>query len=409
MRQQNVGLLVDPPGSLTKKMQFQHKDSSHNITGYLPARLAEGDRWYVVLYALDPETNTLKRKRYSVPAVGRKADRRAYAQEMIETLNERLKKGWNPFFRLADPKEYTALDDVMVTYFKYLHKMTQDDIRRVNTYNDYTSRLGIFMKWNKQQPKPVYFVYQLKAAVIDSFLDWLWVEQGLKPRTRDNYLGAITTFCEWMKSKGYISDLPTSGIQKLQGKRKVEKNRTVIPREVMVRIRDWFAEHDRHFLLACYLEYYCFIRPRELSYVRIDDVNVKKGTIAVPAAEAKNRKDAVVTLPDEVLKLMIELKVLERPGDWYLFSWNFMPGKEHRLSKYFADGWNRMRKALKLPDKYKFYSLKDTGITDLIKEGTDLIAVRDQARHQSLQMTDLYTPLSSRDGNESLRHHKGYF
>ena len=53
-----------------------------------------------------------------------------------------------------------------------------------------------------------------------------------------------------------------------------------------------------------------------------------------------------------------------------------------------------MKKALELPAQYKFYSLKDTGITDLIRANTDLLSVRDQARHHSLQMTDLYTRLN---------------
>ena len=68
-----------------------------------------------------------------------------------------------------------------------------------------------------------------------------------------------------------------------------------------------------------------------------------------------------------------------------------------------------LKKDLRLPSEYKFYSLKDTGITDLIKARTDLLSVRDQARHHSLQMTDLYTPLETRTANESIRHHESYF
>ena len=79
-------------------------------------------------------------------------------------------------------------------------------------------------------------------------------------------------------------------------------------------------------------------------------------------------------------------------------------------AKHFGDFWTlKMKKALGLPAQYKFYSLKDTGITGLIRSNTDLLSVRDQARHHSLQMTDLYTPLESRVANESIRHHESYF
>lgn len=124
----------------------------------------------------------------------------------------------------------------------------------------------------------------------------------------------------------------------------------------------------------------------------------------------KWRKSAVVTLPDCVVKLMLDLGVLASPGDWFLFSDGFIPGPKFHPAKHFGDFWTlKMKKALGLPAQYKFYSLKDTGITDLIRYNTDLLSVRDQARHHSLQMTDLYTPLESRVANESIRHHESYF
>lgn len=43
-------------------------------------------------------------------------------------------------------------------------------------------------------------------------------------------------------------------------------------------------------------------------------------------------------------------------------------------------------------EEYKFYSLKDTGITDLIGQLGDPRIVRDQARHHSIAITDIYTP-----------------
>ena len=59
--------------------------------------------------------------------------------------------------------------------------------------------------------------------------------------------------------------------------------------------------------------------------------------------------------------------------------------------------------------KVEFYSLKDTGITDLIRENTDLLSVRNQARHHSLLMTDIYTPHDIEEANEAIRHRKAAF
>ena len=58
--------------------------------------------------------------------------------------------------------------------------------------------------------------------------------------------------------------------------------------------------------------------------------------------------------------------------------------------KKISDEWNRTRIALKFDKVYQFYSLKDTGITDLLHAGIPSIVVRDQARHYDVSQTDQY-------------------
>ena len=392
--------------SPTKKMS----SSLRTTNGFIPAKVAEGKRWYVEFYCLDPETGRMRRKRVSVPKIKGVTARRRYANDMVININDQLSQGWNPYLSLNNPEEYTLFDDVCEKYYRYLYKLTESDIMRVKTYNGYTSFLNVFRGWNSEQHKPVCYVYQLKSSVVSKFLDWLWLDCGKAARTRDNYLSWLRSFAGWLMEKNYISEDFTANLTAVQGKRKCAKNRTVIPKETMLAIREYCSDRNRHYLLACYVLYYCFIRPKEMSHIRIGDISVKGGTISVRAEYSKNRKDAVVTLPDCVLKLMLDLDVLSNPADWYLFSSGFRPGPAHHPAKHFGDFWTyHLKKDLRLPSEYKFYSLKDTGITDLIKARTDLLSVRDQARHHSLQMTDLYTPLETRTANESIRHHESYF
>ena len=94
----------------------------------------------------------------------------------------------------------------------------------------------------------------------------------------------------------------------------------------------------------------------------------------------------------------------------YLFGDMFKPSEEWRDSKQFRDYWNRhVRKDLKLPAEYKFYSLKDTGITNMLRSNTDPISVRDQARHSSLLITNTYTPLDIKEANPLILAYKGVF
>ena len=93
----------------------------------------------------------------------------------------------------------------------------------------------------------------------------------------------------------------------------------------------------------------------------------------------------------------------------YLFSDGCRPGAKYRSAKQFTDRWTALRNFFRWPERYKFYSLKDTGITDMITDQTDMLAVRDQARHSSLEMTDKYTPLRMKEANEKIRHRESYF
>lgn len=85
-----------------------------------------------------------------------------------------------------------------------------------------------------------------------------------------------------------------------------------------------------------------------------------------------------------------------------------MPGRERRSEKSFRDYWNKkVRKELGLTDHYKFYSLKDTGITNMLRANTDILTVRDQARHSSILITDIYTPKDIKAANGILVRYKG--
>ena len=85
-----------------------------------------------------------------------------------------------------------------------------------------------------------------------------------------------------------------------------------------------------------------------------------------------------------------------------------MPGRERKSEKMFRDYWlSRVRKDLNLSSAYKFYSLKDTGITNMLKANLDVLTVRDQARHSSILITDTYTPKDIKEANKVLLNYEG--
>lgn len=106
---------------------------------------------------------------------------------------------------------------------------------------------------------------------------------------------------------------------------------------------------------------------------------------------------------------MVELNIFSHNTNYYLFSDGFKPGSTQRTEKIFRDFWaNHVRKDLKFSEKYKFYSLKDTGITNMLRH-YDTLSVRDQARHSSILMTDIYTPHDIQEANDLIKNYDGEF
>ena len=88
---------------------------------------------------------------------------------------------------------------------------------------------------------------------------------------------------------------------------------------------------------------------------------------------------------------MLDLGVFNNPPHFYLFSNELLPGSVQIDRRLITIRWSRLKKELKLDDDYTFYSLKDTGITEMLEKNLSNISVRDQARHSSLAVTDIYT------------------
>ena len=187
------------------------------------------------------------------------------------------------------------------------------------------------------------------------------------------------------------------------GKRHYKKNRTVLSIKDLERLRIYLIEKNKYFLLACYIEYYCLIRPKEMSMLKIRDISFKNQTILVSGDISKNRKDAIVTLNKKIIQLMIDLKIYQYPMDCFLFSESFRPGEKGRTEKQFRDYWlSHVMKDLRFPKDYKFYSLKDSGVTMMLRKNVDALSVRDQARHSSISITDIYTPHDLKEANPLL-------
>lgn len=387
-------------------MNSTNRATLASIKGWTFPQIHFGKSSYVSFSAYDPVSGRLKRKKIMLNHLGRRPAMRAYGELLVKRLTAKLLEGWNPWVEAPTPLEYTRLEDACERYREYVVKQLSSGDMREQTTKSYLSFLHVFWDWSVS--RNLVYTYQLDRRSVADFLDYVYVERNNTFQTRNNYAGWLKTFCRYMLDRGFLASDPTQFIK--QSRRYQQKNRDVLPDEALVRVRGYLEERNRHFLLACYLIYYCFIRPHEMSLLRIQDISLKGQTVFVGGEVAKNHRDAAVTLPAKVARLMIDLRVFDAPGSFYLFSDDFCPGREARSEKAFRDYWTRnVRKDLNLGPRYKFYSLKDTGITNMLKAKKNILSVRDQARHSDISITNIYTPRGGVKGDVELMDYDGVF
>lgn len=378
------------------------------IQGYTPPVLHTGKDWYIDFYAFNPVHGEMRRKKIKLNFIEKVTERRKYAKDYMNRLSEKLSLGWNPWIEKESGNAYMLFKDVINKYRTFMNKMLKDGRYRQETLKSYSSYLHNMEQFNEQKKVPITYIYQFDKDFCVLLLDEVYITRDNTAFTRDNYLGFLKSFSTFCLNHNYLTKNPTEGISSL-GRKGKKKIRGILSEELLAKVSEYLKEKNPHFLLASYILYYCFIRPAEMTKLKLSNISLERQTIFVQDTISKNKKDGTITLPAKVIHLMLDLNIFDYPNDYYLFSDGMKPGKVERSEKMFRDWWARhVRKDLKLSEKHKFYSLKDTGITNMIRH-YDVLSVRDQARHSSILMTDIYTPHDVQEANSLIKNYEGEF
>lgn len=393
-----MNLLEDLPDSPTKKMLQNKNDFAHTYASdiaelrsfRLPVFRQTKDCDFVEYYAFNPAIGKLGRKRIKVNQIKGTRARKEYVRGIIDRLTDKLTHGWNPFIEEYNTSEMMLVSTALDEFAAYNERMKSEGTYRKQTYDGYKSFVNCVREFTVRPGNIITYLYQFDTKYVNKILDDVFLVRQLSATTRNNYLGFLNVFFNYHKEKGHVSVNPCENIKKIP-RRMLKKQRQIIPSELIGEMADYLKIHDPLFLLACYLLYYCFIRPQELCRLTIGNLNLESQTIFIRGDQAKNRKDEFLTIPVKIKDYILSLGLLSYPNDWHIFSSGMKPGLNEILPMRFREHWDSMRKVLGFSDTYKFYSLKDTGITELSDKKISNITIRDQARHSSLAITDIYT------------------
>ena len=375
-------------------------NSLSDVLKFTFPKLHTGSKWYVDFYAYDPATDTMRRKKFHLDNIEKITERRKRANEMIESLTKLLRSGWSPWINAETNRSYTLLEDALQKYEAYVERMP-----KYKTRKSYTSRLNIFRKYNASRLLPIRYVYQYDTAFVSDFLDYIFLDRETNARTRNNYRQWCASLATFFIEKQYLT---TNPVEKIKTIAETGKKRQPLTAQMLHELEKHLRDANPYFFLACMMEYYTFIRPEELTHVKLADINIKEQSVFISAEVSKNKHDGKVGLNAKIIMFMIDLGVFKYPNDYYLFGPKVSrPSAKRSDSEMFRRKWNTLvRKGLGWADCYQFYSLKDSGLRDLANaEG--IVIARDQARHTDVATTNKY--LQGRDApvHEETKNFKG--
>jgi len=350
--------------------------------GYLPAELREGKIWRIVYYALNPQIGKLERIVIKCNRTTNISLRRAYAKKLCNDINTKLASGWNPFLEQEASKGFAKLLDALHTFKAEKNKELREDSTR--SYNSFLKKLE---NWLIGRGENNLFCLSFSKQHALDLLSHIYLNQKVSNITWNSYLEFYRTLFNWMLEREYCK---ANHFLKISKKKVEEKQRKTIPVEMRIKIENHLRANDQPFLCVAMLCYGCLIRPKEILHLKPGDFLIKEKIVKIPPKVAKNGKERNVAMPDYVVKEILQLELDKISESHYVFSDDFRPGKNLRNSRYVGRYWERLRKTLNIPKNVSFYSLKDSGITDLLNAGVPARVVQHHADHSSIEMTEKY-------------------
>lgn len=282
-----------------------------------------------------------------------------------------------------------AVTKLSIVYFAAEHlKMIKVKKRTNKTYQDYQSKfrkLRVWLQMKKLNRIDIqYFTYE----DAQDFMKWILEKEGIAGKTWNDYRRLYMAV--WEDAKKVRKNLVNVWRDIPRLKEDI-KHQLPISMNDISRLKKYLVEHDPQLWLQCEFIFYCAVRPKELRFLKIGDIDLERKKIIVRADISKNRLQEIVDIPIHFAeKLKYEYTIRDYPDSVYLFSNKGKPGRFLMGRNNMALRFRKAREALDLPGDIVAYAFKHTGAVMAIQNGASVKELQMQYRHKSLVTTDMY-------------------
>ena len=362
-------------------------------------------KWFIYYSVRDPRTDKMKRFReHSGLSQADETERRRCAGQQIRELTEKLKRGWSPFLDdkeaiYEDQLQYKTVAEIYgkqkaanATFRRlasqFIEVKRSSGVLEPKTIQCYVSKLRMLTIWSEAKYGQIDITAFDNARILQ-FFNYLVKEKGLADGTISDYRQIVSQMFEWVKGTGRILENPVYNIP--HGADKDMAPRPIAAWDIET-FRDTISVKDPQLWMAIEFQTYWFLRPgKELRLLRIRDIDFARGLINVDRFRAKTNRERYATIPRHfLLKLRNQYQLQKYNPDHYVFGKECRPGPVCLGKNNLKNRFNGFRKTLNMPDSYKLYSWKHTGNSLAADSDINMLALRDQNGHTSVQTTEIY-------------------
>lgn len=360
-------------------------------------------QWYVSYFFRSPKTEKKVRFRESdgINKFHTVKERTKAANDLIVSINEKLKAGYNPFKESAvkQAPKVVAVPELPKSSVKFLEafdyivaiKKSTTARSSYKTYNIVRRYLLIFLK--KSYTLDIQ-IADMSKGFFAEFKNFLLTSQPLNPtkeklapKTINNYIVCVHAVFSELVAEEKLEKNPCQ-VKKLKA-----NSVAGVPfsKEHSKLILQHCKDNDKQLLTFIQFIYYTLNRPNALRLLKVGDIDLQKKTIRFSSSYAKNRKTGHVLISNPFFKVIEEMNLGSYPKDYYIFGLCGMPSTKVAFKKMF---WKRHFYMLKKLDLYKYkYSLycwKHTGAIALYEAIKDIKRVSEQCLHSDVLVTMNY-------------------
>lgn len=364
--------------------KFLHAEKNFGFVDYIPPVIKHNAHgWSIEYHAFDPATSKLKRHAIKLNVLRKNYDRladfKAHVNRICIQINGQLAGGWTPFGESRNARMLMPVRMVADLYIK-----EKEAELRPDTMRSYKSFRKVFSDWMDAECKGM-AIGSVNRLVAVRFMDSLFAG-GLHGRSYNNRLKQGKAFFSWCVEKCYAKENPFATIK---AKREEPKKRVLVPPDVRQSIKAYLEGRSPGQKALFLLVFDSLIRPIEAWRLKIGNVHFDQGYIYIDESVSKTHYSRIATLTSDAVELLRAMT--DGHGqDEYLFGPNYVPGKKQIRYQNFREHWSKMREELHLSKEMQLYSLRDSGINEMLKSGIDPLTVMQHADHHDLGITTRY-------------------